>query len=442
MRSLNDGAYAMTDTGIGETFVELGQHYQMALSDARDANAKASRNPQDTPEARVAAQLKSEIENALRESATDYATLDTVLPVFDFDGMHNSGTSDDDAKAALRAALRPPPFDPDADPIACASWKPTGGWPEREWLIPDWLPVGRLGMLSGRGGRGKSRLALQLSAHLAGKKSGPVLRGNPAALHIDPKHRGPVVYASWEDERDEVGRRLSAMEADKLIDVEPLENQLLYLDLRGAGPLWAPGTEKHVQTQAALTTVGVRVRATAELLQARLLVLDSLAGAYASDENVRSLVRAFCADWDAWATEHQCAVLLIAHPPKRPAGQRNTDVTDTDDDFSGSTDWHNAVRWRWTLRQIATEMTDSNNNAVHALALSCVKSSYGPTPERPVFLAGSDHRIGWQAQTAACAAEEANRRDNRNAKDTQKERNDGKKNERTPPGKVRSTGVL
>ena len=42
-----------------------------------------------------------------------------------------------------------------------------GPWPDREWLIEGWLPVGRLGMLSGRGGRGKSRLALQLAARMA-----------------------------------------------------------------------------------------------------------------------------------------------------------------------------------------------------------------------------------------------------------------------------------
>ena len=52
-------------------------------------------------------------------------------------------------------------------PVEDDDWTPADGWPAREWLIPGWLPVGRLGMLSGRGGRGKSRLALQLAARLA-----------------------------------------------------------------------------------------------------------------------------------------------------------------------------------------------------------------------------------------------------------------------------------
>ena len=83
------------------------------------------------------------------------------------------------------------------------------------------LPVGRLGMLSGRGGRGKSRLALQLAARMAAMPAarGPFVPaalepGNAAAvsdahLVLDATHTGPVVYASWEDERDEAGRRIA-----------------------------------------------------------------------------------------------------------------------------------------------------------------------------------------------------------------------------------------
>ena len=43
----------------------------------------------------------------------------------------------------------------------------TGEPPDREWLLPGWLAVGRVHLLTGSGGRGKSRLALQLAAALA-----------------------------------------------------------------------------------------------------------------------------------------------------------------------------------------------------------------------------------------------------------------------------------
>ena len=345
--------------------------------------------------------------------------------------------------AAVQAVLDDPaaarfPITPADDPgIAFCDWtSPAGGWPKRQWLIKGWLPVGRLGMLSGRGGRGKSRLVLQLAARMACKdpKAGHVLRGgrqvegldssdprlaNRHPFSLDPEHCGPVVFASWEDEFEEVGRRLAAMAKDELVDVAGMKDRFLYLDLRGKGPVWAPGAEKHVSTVASLTKVGQRVRATAEDLGARLLVLDSLAGAYASDENIRPLVRAFCADWDAWGTDHRCAVLLISHPPKRPARSSGSTIDeDTDDDFAGSTDWHNAVRFRWSLGNADTGRyrvrkegkRDAKGEKVAALALACQKASYSERPDQTLFLAPADQgKIGLKAIPALEAAERAMR---------------------------------
>ena len=364
--------------------------------------------------------------------------------------------------SAVRAILDDPaaavmPITPEDEPgIASSDWTaPAGGWPKREWLIEGWLPLGRLGMISGRGGRGKSRLVLQLAARMASEtpKDGHVLldgayveglketesrQGNRHPFTLDRAHCGPVVFASWEDERDEVGRRLAAMAEDKLVDVAGLKDRFLYLDLRGKGPLWSPAEDRHVQTLARLTMAGHRVRKTAEDLGARLLVLDSLAAAYASDENARPLVRAFCSSWDAWATENRCAVLLVAHPPKRPARSSGSTIDeDTDDDFAGSTDWHNAVRFRWSLGNADTGRRrvqkggkkDTKGTPVTALALACKKSSYGERPPQSLFLAPADKgAVGWKAVFAFDAA----RRDVRDRfgwelRDTNQEATNGEK---------------
>ena len=281
--------------------------------------------------------------------------------------------------------------------------------------------MGRLGMLSGRGGRGKSRLALQLAARMAAMPAarGPFVPaahgpGNDTAvsdanLRLDATHTGPVVYASWEDERDEAGRRIANFGADKLATPADLAGRLRYLDLRGAGPLWGPGGEaRHLAALGELTPVGRRVRATCEILNARLLVVDSLAGAYGGDENVRALVRLFCASWDRWATDTRCAVMLIAHPPKTPGGAGAGQV---DRDYAGSTDWHGAARWRWTLDTADTGETTPGRNGsksrpVEALALQLVKSSYGPDGYR-LFLKPSDSWNGWLGVSSTHAAQAA-----------------------------------
>ena len=297
-------------------------------------------------------------------------------------------------------------------------WAPAAGWPARSWLVPGWLPAGRIGMLSGRGGRGKSRLALQLAALTASGGGGPFLpsaaTGGPAEGSrppaVDAEARS-VVYASWEDEREEAGRRLAAMANDGIAAPEALAGRLRFVDLRGAGPLWAPAAAgfAHVRARAALTATGGRLRATCEELDAALLVVDSLAGAYAGDENTRALVRAFCAHWDAWATETGCAVMLVAHPPKTPAGAGTGAL---DSDYAGSTDWHNAARWRWALEPTPTGRyragAGNRQLPVTATALKVAKSSYGPSGAC-VFVAPSASKLGWKAVSPQTAAADAAR---------------------------------
>ena len=333
--------------------------------------------------------------------------------------------------AAVTAALEDPRLA--GEPFPATDDDTWGGpWPTREWLIPDWLPVGRLGLVTGRGGLGKSRLALQLAGRIAasppqageflppGTTSGDLRAVTRALPPLDRTHAGSVVYASWEDEREEVGRRLEKMATDTLIHVKDLAGRLRFVDLRGDGPLWAPetgpGRSSHIATRSQLTTAGHQLRATVEAMDARLVIIDSLAGAYASDENVRALVRAFCADWDAWASRTRCAVMLIAHPPKTAGGTGAVDR-----DYAGSTDWHNAARWRWTLdwertRYTYTRPTGTTKKGPHsdhqitAPRLTCTKASYGPN-RGGVWLMPSASKIGWRGVTERHAAEaEAARR--------------------------------
>jgi len=220
--------------------------------------------------------------------------------------------------------------------------------PDREWIVDNgWLPANRVGMLAGRGGTGKSRLALQLAcAVAAGQKA---WLGNPASIHtaklgdrpgqigIQPS---PVVFASWEDELHDAMRRCQSMaEALPWLTREAIRDRVHWIDASPHGPLWGPSDagSRHVSTSAEITQAGRSIRDFCVSVKARLLILDPLAAVYASDENVRGLVRHFVTSWDAWARQALCAVMMIAHPPKSEAT------------FSGSTDWENASRWMWTL---------------------------------------------------------------------------------------------
>ena len=239
--------------------------------------------------------------------------------------------ADDDARAILDSAT----IEPGEPANVVREWSAPPR--PREWLIPDFLPAGRLGLLAGSGGIGKSRLALQLAAAIA---SGIAdwLPGGPRLTLSDP---ATAVYWTAEDEPAEVSRRLrqiggvrdSATQALHGL-VERVEDRLHVVDGAGRGPLWEPMGSGPL---GRLSETGAWLRAYSERHGPRLLVLDSLAATYAGNENDRVAVRQFAADWDAWGRRRGCAVMLIGHPPKSMAP------------FSGSTDWQAAVRWLWTF---------------------------------------------------------------------------------------------
>lgn len=253
-----------------------------------------------------------------------------------------------DAAAALARHCRPPL---DAEEVRTMP-------PDRRWIIRDWLPAGRAGILTGTGGTGKSRLALQLCAALAGS-----VRLAAASKWIDGDRDLPIeegyrertaVIASWEDEHEEQARRLldwPAAREGEALDYWPdererrlarlnalLGDRLRTVSMAGRGPIWGPDVAVHRGTRALLLPAGEQLLRYAAQASAALLVLDPAAAAFGGNENDRAAVREFMSHVDSWGRLNDCAILVIAHPAKEAGSS-----------YSGSTDWQGAARTMWTF---------------------------------------------------------------------------------------------
>ena len=279
-------------------------------------------------------------------------------------------------------------------PVKVNQWNfPT---PEREWLIPNWLPTGRIGMLTGEGEKGKSLLAVQLAVSISTRGGHWEERGdkNLPKEWIGPGTRlpfpavkaGKVIFAGWEDEAGEVRRRLNFIEAaERKADAteplaERLANRFTYIDAARFGPVWGRPAQHATPT---LTRIGKWLRQQCEKDNACLLILDPLINAYGADENANEDAAQFMADWGGWARDTKCAVLILHHPPKN-------DSTTNDNAYRGASAWSAEARFHWQLTGQKVEKVDKPNDV-----LKRRKGNYAhPEAAKEIYLK-KDKSTGW-----------------------------------------------
>ena len=258
--------------------------------------------------------------------------------------------------------------------IRYRSWNEKTDWnfqaPDREWLMKDWLPLGRIGLLTGEGEKGKSLLALQLAAKMAAG-GGPWLERG-VNVTIPAVSEGVAVIANWEDEADEARRRLNWIENADRADGQttPLAKRvgesLRYLEMAQAGPVW---------TADGLSPIGRQLRDYCEEHDARLLVLDPLINAYGATENANEEAAHFMADWGGWAQEANCTVLLCHHPPKADRKEG------ADHGFRGASAFFAEARFYWQL----TDQKENDEPAITVLRRR--KGNYAaPNASKEIYL--------------------------------------------------------
>ena len=260
----------------------------------------------------------------------------------------------------------------------------TGDPPDRQWLYEGWLPASCVSMFTGEGGVGKSFATLQIACGLiSGVEKCYFNKTNNPTRNLDLPTIN-VVYAAWEDELQEVSRRILRIKGQlQWPDLDKIANRFSYVDLKKFGPIWGPKAGNHVSTRGELLQSGKELLRICEDKHARLLVLDPGAGAFGGNENDRAAVREFTGYMSGWGVDNKCATLIISHPPK------------SGETYSGSTDWLGSVRSLWNLSS-STPKTDGDEEKYYSLTHE--KSNYSlKQPE--VYLTRRDYGVWLQAES-------------------------------------------
>ena len=254
-----------------------------------------------------------------------------------------------------------------------------GDLPEREWLVPGWLPVNEVTLFYGQGGAGKSALCLQLACAIAGDGEHEHWPAGEHGLRV-PGEAEHVVVANYEDTLDDVEVRQRALvkHGYKPAMRENIGDRVHAVHLAGEGPLWTPGRFGDIgKAEANLLDT---LAACAAKHEAKLIVVDPLFKAFGGNEIDRSQVGEFVTRLSCMAHELKVAILVVSHPAKGAAGAERKHAGE---DPSGSSTWLDGVRSAWRLRE--ETMPGNAGDDEKVLALTLRKSNHG-LPGAKVFL--------------------------------------------------------
>ena len=244
--------------------------------------------------------------------------------------------------------------------------------PPRSWAIQDLVPNGEVVLIAGTGGTGKSTLALQMAAHLA--------LGRPFLGRKTRKM--PAYVISLEDGVDEIKRRFWAIA--KALGVHPSSLDLIGGIGRGDydPTLFGPNTNGYLEMTRTFQFIESGLEYFVRCSEPRtpsygddprgqggVVFIDNISVAFAGNENSRPEVRAFITALYAFARRHDVTIVLLGHVSKSGLA--------SGDGYSGSTDWHNAVRLRLFLSKPPASDGGGPTDK-HVRELSIAKSNFGP----------------------------------------------------------------
>ncbi|RUP22324.1 AAA family ATPase [Methylobacterium sp.] len=247
-------------------------------------------------------------------------------------------------------------------PAAEIEWIDPADWhgfepKEKVWYVPGLVPHNEVTMLTGKGGIGKSLLALQKLVCIA--------LGLP--FFGRPTKRAKVVGFFCEDDPDVLHRRTKDICRSLGVDVRDLSGCMRLASRKYADNLLAAYEGAKGSPVMKRTAVFDKLEAFCLEFGAEVALLDTIADVFGGNEIDRQQVRQFVQGCAGRLAGTLGACIIVGHPSK--SGQ-----AEGGDGTSGSTAWHGSVRSRLYLEE-------TGEKGSGYVKLTLMKSNYGPSGE-------------------------------------------------------------
>ena len=305
----------------------------------------------------IGVQKATEATNAIHAhmAIPDFSNCDVSQKPTDFNDLHQLAGLSEVARQINAALKQPPPTD--AQPLAQNSIdehqnrtaNPNGvniisldqvKMEPINWLIQNWLPLGKLTLLAGQAGTGKTQLAISIAAMLSAGKHLPDGSVNP-----------PFSILMWSGEDD-----ISTVITPRFKASSAAMNKIHLVQ----GVTELNGQSRPFDFASDLPDLKAKA---VQIGDIGLIIIDPIVSVVAGDSNKSSDVRAGLQPIVDMAQELNCAVIGITHYRK------SSNAQNISDDVLGSQAYIAVPRVAW-----GTKRRDSDNTCVVAI----IKNNLAP----------------------------------------------------------------
>jgi RecA-family ATPase len=224
------------------------------------------------------------------------------------------------------------------------------------------VPEGKVTLIYGDGGTGKSQLALQLAAARA-------LGLDWLGVKTKP---GKTLFFSAEDDEKEMHRRLAPICRAAGVCFSDLGAMRIRDNVGQDAVLGAKDASGGIRA----TELFDRLSRYVSEWRPDVVIIDTLASTFAGNELDRAQAQLFIGLLNRLCARHRCTVIVLAHPSL--SGMATGSGT------SGSTGWNNAVRSRLYFQTVKTKDGREPNPSLREL--SAPKANYGRPMDAPITL--------------------------------------------------------